>query len=120
MATDASESDGSLKQPGPSSTVINKSSGESDTPRISAQLENKSSRVAQQGSDEKAVTEDCTRTGAMASADNAEPDLSSPSKTKGVQEESAHKVPSEESILPHSSSPVKLPHAHAAMEHNGR
>lgn len=121
MATDATESEGSLKHTGTTNTVINKSSGESDTPRISATLENKPRRVTEQGSDENAVTADCTPTEAMISANNAEQAvLSSPSKTEGAQEESSRKGQSEESTRTHSSSPVTLPHAHSPLEHNGR
>lgn len=121
MATDATESEGSLKQTDTNNRVVNKSSWESDTPRISATLENKSSRVAEQGSDENAVTADCTSTEAMPSEDNGDqPVLSSPRKTGGVQEESSHKEQSQESTRTHGSAPGKLPHAHSALEHNGR
>ncbi|MCI4381818.1 hypothetical protein PGIGA_G00256340 [Pangasianodon gigas] len=121
MATDATESEGSLNQTDTNNRVIKESSGEADTPRISATLENKSGRVAEQGSDEHALTADCTPTQAMTSADNPQdpPVLSSPRKPEGVQEESSHKEQSEESRLTHSSAPVKLPHAHSALEHNG-
>lgn len=117
MATDVTESEGSLKQTGTTNVVTNERSGESDTPRIRATLENKSSRVAEQGSDESAVTADCTPTeDAMTSLDNgAQAVLSSPNK-----EESSHKGRSEESTQTHRSSPVKLPHARSAPEHNGR
>lgn len=113
MATDATESEGSLKQTDTNNTVINKSSGESDTPRISATLENKAS---EQGS---AVTADCTPTEPVTAADNGDqPVLSSPSKTEGVREDDSHKGRSGESA--HSSVPVNLPHAHSPLEHNGR
>lgn len=116
MATDATESEGSLKQTGTTNWVVNKSGGESDTPRISATLENKSSRAAEQGSDETAVTADCTPTEAMTSADNgAQPVLSSPSKTEGVQAKSPYKGQSEESTRTPSS-----PHAPCPLEHHGR
>ncbi|XP_060742386.1 BCL2/adenovirus E1B 19 kDa protein-interacting protein 2 isoform X2 [Tachysurus vachellii] len=117
MATDATESEGSLNRTDKNNAVINKSSGESDTPGISATLENKSSRVAEQGTAESAVTADCTATERMISLDNGDrPPQPSPSKTEGVQE-SSHKGQSGESTL--CSSPVKLPHAHSGLEHNG-
>ncbi|KAK3558174.1 hypothetical protein QTP86_011870 [Hemibagrus guttatus] len=113
MATDATESEGSFIQTDTNNTVINKSIGESDTPRISATLENKSS---EQGS---AVRADCTPSECLTSVFNGDqPVLSSPSKTEGVQEESSRKGRSEESTL--SSAPVNLPQAHSALEHNGR
>ncbi|XP_060770857.1 BCL2/adenovirus E1B 19 kDa protein-interacting protein 2 isoform X2 [Neoarius graeffei] len=108
MATDATESEGSLKQTDTNNRVVNKSSSESDTPGISATLENKSSRVAEQGSDENAVSAACTPTEAMTSVGNGDqPVLSSPRKT-GVQEESSQKEQSQESTR-----------THTALEHNG-
>lgn len=109
MATDATESEGSLKQTDTNNRVVNKSSSESDTPGISATLENKSSRVAEQGSDENAVSAACTPTEAVTSVGNGDqPVLSSPRKT-GVQEESSQKEQSQESTR-----------THTALEHNGR
>ncbi|XP_017341370.1 BCL2/adenovirus E1B 19 kDa protein-interacting protein 2 isoform X2 [Ictalurus punctatus] len=114
MATDASESERSLKETERNNTGINKSGGEADTPRISATLENKSRRIAEQGSDEDVVTTDCAPREAVPSAGNREhPVLSSPGKPEGVQEGR------EESTRTHSGTPVPLPDAHTAPERNG-
>lgn len=122
MATDATESEGSLKQSGTSTRVVmNKSSGESDTPRISAPLGNESSRGAARGGDGNAVTADCTPRDAISSSSTDEPVLCSPSDAEEVQEESSHEGQGEEPTQTRSSSsPVTLPRARSAPEHNGR
>lgn len=112
MATDASESEGSLKETERNNTGMNDRGGEADTPRISATLENQSRRVAEQGSDEDTVTADSAPKEAVPSAGHREhPVLSSPGKPEGVQEGR------EESTRTHSGAP--LPDAHAAPERNG-
>ncbi|KAI5100492.1 BCL2/adenovirus E1B 19 kDa protein-interacting protein 2 isoform X2 [Silurus meridionalis] len=104
MAAHASESD--TTQSGPENPVINESSVESDTPRISAPLENKS----EHGSDANTLTEEMTSTD---KSDQSELSIASKST------ESTNKGQSEEAEQTHSSSPVKLPHTRSAQEHNG-
>lgn len=119
MATDATEREGSLKQTDTNLPVGKKSSGESDTPRGSATLKNKSSRVAERGSDDQAVTEPGAPTEAMTSAGNGDQAVSSsPKQTEGGQEESSHKGKKQEATRTASSAPVSV--QPSAQEHNGR
>ncbi|KAM9495906.1 BCL2/adenovirus E1B 19 kDa protein-interacting protein 2 isoform 1-T1 [Clarias gariepinus] len=118
MATDATEREGSLKQTDTNLPVGKKSSGESDTPRGSATLKNKSSRVAERGSDDQAVTEPGAPTEAMTSAGNGDQAVSSsPKQTEGGQEESSHKGKKQEATRTASSAPVSV--QPSAQEHNG-
>ncbi|TSM52297.1 BCL2/adenovirus E1B 19 kDa protein-interacting protein 2 [Bagarius yarrelli] len=112
MATDATESEGSLKQTDTNTT----SSSEIDTPKVNATLENKSSQVAEQGSDDKAVPADSTPTVGMTPADNGDRGgLSDSSKTQEVHKE---KLNTDEDSA-NSSGPVTLPHTPSALDHNG-